>query len=250
MIWLTIDVEEVTDMNFNVLWHKEPKVDYEKYIDKFLEIKKDHKATAFVLGSFALKYPKIVKKLSANDIEIASHGLKHKLVYKESFNEWSYEVSEAKKILEDIVSMPIKGYRSPSWSMPFEKRYYTKLRELGYTYSSSYFPMKNYMYGNSIDKKEPFFIYTVFGKIEERPIPKYIFPYSGGFYTRVLPLFLLKYFFTKNKNSTVYIHPYELIDGNLLNYFKQYADKNIDYFLAFFTLGSTIKKLKKIINDK
>ena len=32
-MWLTTDIEEVTDMNFNVLWKKQPIINYEKYIE-------------------------------------------------------------------------------------------------------------------------------------------------------------------------------------------------------------------------
>jgi len=248
-MWLTTDIEEVTDMNFNVLWKNEPQINYEKYIDYFLEIAKNKKATAFVLGSFAKKYPEIVKKISDSGVEIASHSLKHKIIYKESFNEWVEEINEAKKILEDLVGKEVVGYRSPSWTLPFNKKYYNELAKAGYKYSSSYFPMKNYMYGNSINKIHPFKIYTDNGIIEERPIPKKIIPFSGGFYLRVLPLWLLKILFKKSQNSVLYIHPYELIDENLIKYFWNDADKNLDYFLAFIHLGYAKDKIKSIVNE-
>jgi len=246
-MWLTTDIEEVVDMNFNVLWKREPKIDYERYIDYFLEIAKNKNATAFVLGSFAKKYPDIVKKISNAGVEIASHSLKHKLVYAESFNEWISEINESKKILEDLIGKEVIGYRSPSWTLPFKKKYYNELVKAGYKYSSSYFPMKNYMYGNSINKTTPFKIYTESGIIEERPIPKNIIPFSGGFYLRVLPLWLLKKLF--KKNSVLYIHPYELIDKNLIKYFWDDADKNIDYFLAFIHLGYAKDKIKRIVDE-
>ena len=63
MIWLTIDVEEVVDMNFNVQWKQEPDINYEEYIDTFIKLSRGESATAFVLGSFAQKYPHLVKKL-------------------------------------------------------------------------------------------------------------------------------------------------------------------------------------------
>jgi len=64
MIWLTIDVEEITDMNFNIKWKKSPAIDYEQRIDTFIKLAKNYKATAFVLGSFAEKYPYLIQKLS------------------------------------------------------------------------------------------------------------------------------------------------------------------------------------------
>lgn len=248
-MWLTLDVEEVTDMNFHVLWKKNPPLEYERYIESFILLAKERKATAFVLGSFAEKHPEIVKRLAQSGIEIACHGLHHNLVYKEPFSKWSEDLLQAKRILENLTQKDVVGYRSPSWSMPFEKRYYEFLAKSGFRYSSSYFPMKNYMYGNSIEKKSPFFIYTRHGKIEERPIPKKIIPFSGGFYLRVLPLWLLKRLFAKTKNPVLYVHPYELMEENMLLYYRRYAAVNIDYFLAFFATSPAKRKIEAILHD-
>ena len=250
MIWLTLDVEAVTDMNFNVQWEHEPLLEYEKYIDCFISFSKNHKATAFVLGSFAKKHPHIVEKLAKNGIEIACHGLHHNLVYSESFEVWSHDLLEAKKIIEKLTGQAVVGYRSPSWSMPFEKRYYEFLAKAGFKYSSSYFPMKNYMYGNSIVKRTPFMISTKYGKVQERPIPKKIIPFSGGFYLRVLPLWLLKLLFHKTENPILYVHPYELMERNLLYFFKKYTTYNLDYFLAFYASSPARKKIEALLNEK
>jgi len=250
MIWLTLDVEEVTDMNFDVKWTENPPLEYEKYVDTFIEFAKNHNATAFVLGSFAKKYPYIVQKLSKNGIEIACHGLNHNLVYTEDFDTWSKDLVHAKKILEELTCKPVLGYRSPSWSMPFEKRYYEFLAQAGFSYSSSYFPMKNYMYGNNINKKTRFNIYTKYGQVQERPISKNIIPFSGGFYLRVLPLWLLKILFKKTRNPILYIHPYELMETNLLGYFKKYATYNLDYFLAFYASSYAKNKIKALLSEK
>lgn len=250
MIWLTIDVEEITDMNFHIKWKQSPDINYELRIDTFIELCKNHKATAFVLGSFAKKYPHLVKKLSDNNIEIACHGYNHELVYKQSIKQWGEELSWAKTLLEQITGRSVKGYRSPSWSMPFEKQYYEKLVKLGFSYSSSYFPMKNYMYGNSVNKKQYFNVYTSSGVIEERPIVKNIIPFSGGFYLRVLPLWFLKILFKYTKNPIVYIHPYELEDKNMLFLQKEYAGFNLDYVLAFYATSSTKNKLRYILEHE
>ena len=247
-MWITIDIEEIQDMNFNILWKKRVEVDYEEIIDKFLDYTKNRKVTAFVLGSFAQKYPDLVKKLSKK-VEIASHGFYHKLIYKQSFDEWQNEIINSKKVLENLISKEVIGYRSPSWSLPFEKKYYEALVKAGYKYSSSYFPMKNYMYGNSINKIKPFKIFTKSGVIEERAIPKKIIPFSGGFYFRVLPFWLLKSLFRSSENSVLYIHPYELIEKNLIKFFWDSCDKNLDYFLAFYHFGNSSAKLKKIIDE-
>jgi len=208
------------------------------------------KSTCFVLGNFAKKYPKIIKKLFDEGHEIASHGNTHELVNEMEFSNWENSIKESKKILENIIGEKIFGYRSASWSLPFENRYYEALARHGYTFSSSYFPFKTYMYGNSIDKKQPFTISTKYGKVLEIPLARHLLPFSGGFYLRILPLVLQKYLskkLLKNGIKTiVYVHPYEMLNDKIMAYFKEYVNYNKDYFLAFFEFGNTIDKIRRL----
>ncbi len=248
--WLTIDIEEIEDTNFTILWRKKPEIDYVRLLESWMRFcdNLNMKSTCFVLGSFAEKNPKIIKELHLRGHEIASHGLTHKLVYQMGIEEWRQELRESKRILEKIIGEKVYGYRSPSWSLPFERKYYVILKELGFAYSSSYFPFKTYMYGNTVDKKAPFTVEDVL----EIPLAKQYIPFSGGFYLRALPLFLQKYLVKKLQKSghkgVVYIHPYELIGANLIQFFRQCADMNKDYILAFFENGDTLNKLKEISN--
>lgn len=248
-IWLTIDIEEITDTNFYIRWKKNPDLDYEKLLSGWIELCESLglSSTCFVLGNFAQKYPQVIKRLHEAGHEIASHGLTHELVNKMDFSKWQEELAESKSILESITGVKVEGYRSPSWSLPFEKRYYEGLFDLGFGYSSSYFPMKTYMYGNAIDKKHPF---RVCG-IMEIPLAKYVFPFSGGFYLRVLPSFIqvrLAMGLRKcNVKPVVYIHPYELIDQTMMRFFSRYAGLNLDYLLAFYEYGDSRKKIKAMV---
>jgi len=253
-LWLTIDVEELTDSNFNLINKKSINLDYEILLDNWLELcqRYNYKSTAFVLGSFAKKYPFLIKKLANEGHEIASHGLTHDLVYDISFNKWNDSIIQSKNILEDIIGKEVKGYRSASWSLPFEKFYYEGLINAGYSYSSSYFPIKTYMYGNIIDKKNPFKIETESGSIVEIPIPKFGIPFSGGFYLRLLPISIQKVLTNLlNKSGVkpvVYIHPYELLSGSLMKHFKQNFKTNIDFFLAFYSSSPAEYKIERLLD--
>lgn len=252
-VWLTIDIEEIDDSNFNINWHNKPDLDYHNIIENWIALcdKMGVKSTCFILGSFALKHPELVLNLYNNGHEIASHGLDHSLVHKQQFEDWVYSIRESKRIIEEIIDDKIFGYRSASWSLPFEKKYYDELVKNGYVYSSSYFPFKTYMYGNTIDKKEPFEITTKSGTISEYPVLKNRTPYSGGFYLRVLPLFVCKYLFQnsikKGLKPIVYIHPYELLNVNLINYFRNFFNINLDFILAFYSTSRPIKKIEKLL---
>ncbi len=251
-VWLTIDVEELNDTNFGLNYLKSPNLDYEKLINNWLELceRNSIKSTAFVLGSFAKKYPDLVKKLHANGHEIACHGEDHRLVYDYSQKEWEENTKKAKQFLEDLISDEVEGYRSPSWSLPFENSYYEDLVKMGFRYSSSYFPFKTYMYGNSEDKKKPFVVHTEAGEITEIPLAKYGIPFSGGFYLRALPFFLQKILMKKLSKITkpiIYIHPYELSDENPYTVYRDLAALDKEFFLAFFSLGLPNKKIESFI---
>ncbi len=251
-LWLTIDIEELEDANFGITPKKRLHIDYEALIKKWDRLCKKHQllSTAFVLGKFAKKYPHLIQYLANAGHEIACHGLRHKLIYTMPFDTWYEETKEAKKILEDITGSKIEGFRAPSWSMPFQKRYYEALAELGFAYSSSYFPFKTYMYGNSIDRKFPFMITTTSGTFIEIPIPKHIIPFSGGFYMRTLPFFLIRYLFhnlmKRGVKPIIYTHPYELLP-NLFGRFRKDVQFNLPYILTFIALEDSYKRFDTIV---
>jgi len=250
--WLTIDIENLDSTNFNILWTKEPKLNYDCLVDNWIETTNllDVKSTCFMLGNFAKENPKIVKKLHSAGHEIASHGMQHDLVNKIPLNKWHSSLIESKETIEDITGNRVFGYRAASWSMPFEEEYYETLLKAGYKYSSSYFPFRTYMYGNKIDKKNPFRVATKLGDILEIPVPKFFIPFAGGFYFRILPVWLQRVMHHNlNKNGTksiFYIHPYELMDKNLIKYFHDYADFNLDFLLAFYSTSLPKDKIMKV----
>ncbi len=251
-LWLTIDVEVLEDANFGITPKHPLSIDYEAIIEEWIELCDRHntKSCAFILGSFAKKYPNAVRKLHEAGHDIASHGLRHELVYKLPFDVWKRELAQAKAILEDLTGSPVLGYRSPSWTLPFEKRYYEALAELGFSFSSSYFPFKTYMYGNRIDKKHPFTIHTPSGSVTEIPVPKMFLPFSGGFYMRLLPTPVLRFslhrLMRKQVKPIIYTHPYELQDGLFFRFLKD-VRFDLAYILTFANTGSTKKRIQTVL---
>ncbi len=253
-LWLTIDVEVIEDANFGITKKQDLGIDYEQIIEEWIELCDRHsiKSCAFTLGSFAKKFPNAVKKLAEAGHDIASHGFRHELVYKLPFETWKEETAASKKILEDLTGKEIVGYRSPSWTLPFEKRYYEALVELGFRFSSSYFPFKTYLYGNEIDKKNPFTIFTPSGTITEIPVPKKWLPFSGGFYLRMLPAsvaaLLMKRLTKDNIKPIIYTHPYELLDGLFFRFLHNVAfDKA--YILTFANTGNTKNRIEYLLKQ-
>ncbi|MDR1510910.1 MAG: polysaccharide deacetylase family protein [Synergistaceae bacterium] len=182
--------------------------------------KNGSKCTFFVLGKVAGKFKDILKDIAARGHEIASHGFDHKLVYSQTEKEFREDVRRAKGTLEEIVRKEVKGYRAPSWSITDRSLWALPiLLEEGYRYDSSIFPTQNFMYGI---KNAPRFAHVhnlVNGNLLEVPPSTVRFcgtniPFSGGFYFRVCPEFMIKAFsriVNRSGYPTVfYLHPREI----------------------------------------
>ena len=59
----------------------------------------DVRATFFVLGWVAERYPQLVKDIAARGHEIACHGFSHRLVYEQSPEEFHAETLRSKNLL-------------------------------------------------------------------------------------------------------------------------------------------------------
>ena len=77
----------------------------------------DIRATFFVLGWVAERYPELVKEIAAKHHEIACHGFSHRLVYEQTPEEFYEETRRAKNLLEDIAGVAVIGYRAASYSI-------------------------------------------------------------------------------------------------------------------------------------
>ena len=95
------------------------------------------KATFFVLGWLARKYPEEIRRIAAQGHEVACHGMEHGLVSRMSPARFAEDVSSAKGAIEDVCGGPVTGFRAPCWSMPHAPWPYEVLGERGFTYSSS-----------------------------------------------------------------------------------------------------------------
>ena len=195
----------------------------ERNTEKLLEILHSSgcKATFFVLGWVAEKYPLVIRRIADSGHEIACHSLRHRLVYQMTPAEFREDSRIAKNLLEDISSKKVYGYRAPSFSITKESWWaFEVLRELEFTYDSSIFPIHHPNYGMIESSRFPFEISTSSGHLIEFPLPTLEFtgkraPLGGGAYLRLLP-----YAFTQWGVSyingrecrpvCIYLHPWEL----------------------------------------
>ncbi len=106
------------------------------------------KATFFVLGWVAEKFPQITKKIAVQGHEIASHGYLHQRVALQDRQTYRQDIRRSKSLLEDQTGEQVLGYRAPSYSITRQTDWaFDELLEAGFQYDSSIFPMQHDFYG-------------------------------------------------------------------------------------------------------
>jgi polysaccharide deacetylase family protein (PEP-CTERM system associated) len=193
------------------------------------------KATFFVLGWIAERYPHIVKAIKAAGHEIASHGYAHQVIYNQTKDEFRQDIRRAKAVLQDITGEEIIGYRAPSYSITPETLWALEiLMEEGFHYDSSIFPVYHDIYGMPDAPRFPFAVrIDDKRKIEFAPITAETkrtamlefpistvkilgtnIPVAGGGYFRLFPYPLIKYGLKRinevdGQPFIFYLHPWE-----------------------------------------
>jgi len=106
------------------------------------------KATFFILGWVAERYPQLMQQIAAAGHEIANHGYDHARVFTLSPDQFRADLDRSRKILEDTSGQGVTGYRAPSFSIDQRTPWaHPILAEQGYAYSSSVAPIHHDHYG-------------------------------------------------------------------------------------------------------
>ena len=81
------------------------------------KLSEKRRATFFVLGWIAERLPHLVLEIHSRGHEVASHGYYHNLCRQSSYDDLKRDLSDSKKLLEDIVGDRVLGYRAPGFSI-------------------------------------------------------------------------------------------------------------------------------------
>ena len=176
--------------------------------------------TMFVLGKFAERFPAIVRRISEEGHEIASHGYGHIELSKQTPNMFRQDVARSKHLLEDIIGQQVVGYRAPDYSITSSELWTLDiLAELGFVYDSSIFPSSFTRYGISEWPSDPVQVILPSGLfITEFPLTTLSLfgqrlPVAGGGYHRLLPWpvirWIIKSKLYQEQPFITYCHPYE-----------------------------------------
>ena len=181
-------------------------------------------ATFFVLGCVAQQHPEVVRNIAQRGHEIASHGMSHKLIYRQEFDEFERETRDSKALLEDLSQQEVLGYRAATYSITKKSLWALDvIAETGFVYDSSIFPITHDRYGIPEADTVPGTIRTPGGAtIVEFPISTvktrfFNIPVAGGGYFRLFPYTLtrmgLRQINSRNQEFMFYLHPWEVDPG-------------------------------------
>jgi polysaccharide deacetylase family protein (PEP-CTERM system associated) len=213
------------------------------------------KATFFVLGWVAERYPELIAEIAKGGHELASHGYGHRLVYDQSPEGFREDVRRAKGLIEEKGNARVRGYRAPSYSITKRSLWALDvLAEEGYTYDASIFPIRHDRYGIPDAPRHPYVVGQNGHALTEAP-PSTIriagtnLPIAGGGYFRLLPYWWTRWGIgqlngRERRPAIFYLHPWEIdpeqpkLDASAISTFRHYRN-----------LSKTEGRLKQLLKD-
>ena len=214
------------------------------------------RATFFVLGWVAERFPALVHAICKAGHSVGCHGYAHRVIYDGSEMEFRNDIRQARQVLEDITGIPVVSFRAPSYSITSETLWaFDVLGEEGFQYDSSIFPILHDTYGIPDAPRFPYVKRLKSGReiSEFPPSTLRVFgnniPFAGGGYLRLFPYNLtawaIRYLNNRERQpAMVYLHPWEIdpdqprIAASWFSRFRQYNN-----------LDSTETKCRKLLTD-
>lgn len=211
------------------------------------------KATFFVLGWVAKRFPELVREVHDRGHELACHSYWHRKIYSLSPTEFRADTRLAREVIQQAASVAVSGYRAPTWSVTSDSLWALDiLAEEGFTYDSSIFPIHHDLYGVPGASRYPWTYASACGKtlLELPPATVPVLganmPAAGGGYFRILPLsfteWAFRHFEGADKSLVFYLHPWEIdpdqprIRGSLKSRLRHYTN-----------LASTQERLERLL---
>ena len=203
-------------------WHRWPSR-IEAQMGRLLELlsQENVRATFFVLGRVAVRHPKIVRQIAAEDHEIACHGDRHEMIARLGRAGFRADTHAGKARLEDLTGGVVRGYRAATFGLVRQTAWAIDiLAELGFVYDSSVQPFRHDRYGVP---EAPHLAHTAVGPgggaiLEIPPMTGRLagknIPLGGGGYFRLLPAVVfdrtLRAWARRGRPAMLYLHPWEL----------------------------------------
>jgi polysaccharide deacetylase family protein (PEP-CTERM system associated) len=229
----------------------------ERNIDVILALlgEADAKATFFTLGWIAERYPQVVRRIVEGGHELASHGYGHQRVSDLTPELFRDDITRAKRILEDLGGVAVRGYRAPSFSIN-QKNWWAveELENAGYVYSSSIYPVKHDHYGMPDAPRFPNYPNGAGGILELPPTTLELMgrnlPAAGGGWFRLLPYSMSRWMLQRvnaqdQAPCMFYFHPWEMDAGQP----RQPGLSAKTRFRHYVNLQRMPGRMRKLLND-
>jgi polysaccharide deacetylase family protein (PEP-CTERM system associated) len=181
----------------------------------------DVKATFFVLGWNAVRFPELVREVREAGHEIGSHGFAHQCVFDLTPESFAADLELANEAIQTACGERPRCYRAPSFSVtPRSLWAFDVIESGGFLVDSSVFPIFHERYGFTSAPRLPRLVrLNGQAKLVEAP-PSTIrllgrnYPFAGGAYFRILPQRVVEAFCRRlNRRGEpviFYLHPWEL----------------------------------------
>ena len=259
---MTIDVEDYFQVSaFDAIVQRDMWADFPSRVvantERLLSIFEARrvKATFFVLGWVADRFPSLVTSIATAGHELASHGYNHRLVYDQTPEDFRDDVRRAKALIEDQSGQPVSGYRAPSYSITSRSLWALDvLLEEGYRYDASIFPIRHDRYGIPGAPRHPHELARPAGKLTEAPpstvrLGSMNLPVAGGGYFRLLPYGWTRWGIARinrqeRQPAVFYLHPWEIDPGQ-----PRLKAGALSRFRHYRNLDKTEGRLQRLLGD-
>jgi polysaccharide deacetylase family protein (PEP-CTERM system associated) len=209
------------------------------------------KATFFILGWVAEKFPSLVREIAAAGHELATHGYRHRLVYTQTPDEFRADLRRSIGIIEQTGGRKLLGYRAASFSITAQSLWALEImQEEGLRYDSSIFPIHHPRYGIPSAPRKPYEVRPSFWEFPMATVRvgSSHLPVAGGGYFRLYPYAVtrwgLRRINAEKIPAVVYLHPWEFdpeqprLQASLQARFRHYNN-----------LGKTAARLRRLCRD-
>jgi polysaccharide deacetylase family protein (PEP-CTERM system associated) len=272
--FLTVDVEcwfhayNMRPVAPKCSWHTLP-AGIEGNMEKLLELLRAHeaKATFFVLGWVADRYPEVVRMIDREGHEIGTHGYHHDLITEMTPAVFEDDLLRSLEAISRNTSQRIRGHRASNFSVVSSTLWALEiLARHGLQYDSSIFPIARKRYGvPDWANRNPHMLNLHGGrKLIELPMSTMRMagrqmPVAGGGYLRLYPSQVTERFIAQQNlrglPAMVYLHPWELDPQQtrrnlgLVEGFQHYVNLDttewkLNRLLQRFDFGSVAENLK------
>lgn len=212
------------------------------------------KATFFVLGYVADRFPEVVRMIDIAGHEIGTHGYSHELVTAMGPYEFERDLDRSLNSLARLTDQKVVGHRASNFSIVDSSLWALDiLARYGIEYDSSIFPAKRKRYGiPDYPHRMPHLIDLGGGRsIKEVPmsvarIAGRTVPMAGGGYLRLYPLAVTDGFIRmRNRQgmpAMVYVHPWEIDTQQ-----PRMAAGALESFQHYVGLNGAARKLDRLL---